>query len=149
MASDINVVMLVGRLTRDSELKYTSSQNAVCRFSLAVNRRRKNGDKWEDEVSYIDVVVWGKQGENINQYLEKGRQVAVTGELRQNRWEADGQSRSRIEVVANNVQLVGGTGGTGRQSDSARTAEGTDSAPAAPKADFMPGPEQFDDDIPF
>lgn len=107
--ADINCVVLVGRLTRDAELKYTNSGYPVCTFSIAVNRRRKNGDTWEDEVSFFDIVLWGKQGESLNQYLVKGKQVSVSGELRQNRWEQDGQARSKVEVVAGNIQLLGGT----------------------------------------
>ncbi|MGF7108199.1 single-stranded DNA-binding protein [Treponema pedis] len=106
--ADINHVVLVGRLTRDAELRYTSSGIAVCNFAIAVNRRRKNGDEWSEETSFFDVVLWGRQGESLNQYLIKGKQVAIDGELRQNRWEQDGQTRSRIEIVANNLQLLGG-----------------------------------------
>lgn len=106
--ADINHVVLVGRLTRDAELRYTSSGIAVCNFAIAVNRRKKVGDDWSEETSFFDIVLWGRQGETINQYLVKGKQVAIDGELRQNRWEQDGQSRSRIEVVATNLQLLGG-----------------------------------------
>jgi len=108
MANDINLVALVGRLTRDGELKYTNSGLACLKFSLAVNRKKKSGDAWTDEVSYFDIVLWGKQGEAIKQYLSKGKQIAVSGELRQNRWEQDGQNRSKVEVIASNVQLLGG-----------------------------------------
>ena len=117
---DINHVVLVGRLTRDAELKYTTTGQAVCKFSIAVNRRRKNGDQWEDEASYFDVVLWGRQGESLNQYLLKGKQVGVDGELRQDRWQQDGQNRSKIEIVAGNVQLLGGSSGSGNQSSGSR-----------------------------
>ena len=113
--ADVNHVVLVGRLTRDAEFRYTSSGIAVCNFAVAVNRRKKSGDEWSEEVSFFDVVLWGRQGEALNQYLVKGKQVAVDGELRQNRWEQDGQSRSRIEIVANNLQLLGGGSGSGQQ----------------------------------
>ncbi|MDR0669290.1 MAG: single-stranded DNA-binding protein [Treponema sp.] len=109
--ADLNHVVLVGRLTRDAELKYTSGGQAVCKFSIAVNRRRKNGDQWEDEASFFDIVLWGRQGEAVNQYLLKGKMVGVEGELRQDRWQQDGQNRSRVEIVANNLQLLGGGGG--------------------------------------
>lgn len=109
--ADVNHVVLVGRLTRDAELRYTPSGIAVCNFAVAVNRRRKNGDEWSEEVSFFDIVLWGRQGEALNQYLVKGKQVAIDGELRQNRWEQDGQSRSRIEIIANNLQLLGGSSG--------------------------------------
>jgi len=111
--ADINRVVLVGRLTRDAELKYTAAGQAVCKFSVAVNRRRKNGDQWEDEVNYFDVVLWGRQGESLNQYLVKGKAIGIDGELRQDRWQQDGQNRSKIEIVAGNIQLLGGTQGSG------------------------------------
>ena len=155
MANDINMVVLVGRLTRDAELKYTNSGIAVCKFSLAVNRKKRSGDNWEDEVSFIDIVVWGKQGEAISRYLEKGKQVSVAGELRQSRWEQDGQSRSRMEVVANNVQLLGGGSGSGQNSQNRneKTAGNfTQNSGQNRKSDSgfsSNGPEQFDDDIPF
>ena len=107
--ADLNHVVLIGRLTRDSELKYTANGQAVCKFSIAVNRRRKSGDQWVDEANFFDVVVWGRQGEAINQYLVKGKLVGIDGELRQDRWEQDGQNRSKVEVVATNLQLLSGS----------------------------------------
>lgn len=156
MAVDINVVVLVGRLTRDCELKSTPQGTSVCRFSIAVNRRKRTGDKWEDEVSYFDVVLWGRSAETLQPYLTKGRQVSIEGELRQNRWEQDGKTNSKVEVVANNVQLLGGNQGTGTQSGSGNSqgyaprAEHKTSQPAPASSGFS-GPEAFDDgdDIPF
>jgi single-strand DNA-binding protein len=116
--TDLNQVTLIGRLTRDSELKYTAGGVAVCKFSIAVNRSRKVNDRWEDEANFFDVVLFGKQGEVLNQYLLKGKQVGIDGELRQERWEKDGQNRSRVEIAANSVQLLGGKdGGTSRNDD--------------------------------
>ncbi len=106
--ADVNHATLIGRLTRDAALTYTSGGMAVCKFAIAVNKRRKQGEQWVDEANFFDIVLWGKQGESLNQYLVKGKQVAVEGELHQNRWEQDGQSRSKIEINANNVQLLGG-----------------------------------------
>lgn len=106
--NDTNIVVLVGRCTRDAELKYSNGGMAICRFSIAVNRRKKDGDSWKDDPSFFDVVYFGKGGETITQYLVKGKQVAVEGELHQNRWEQDGQSRSKVEIYAENVQLLGG-----------------------------------------
>jgi len=108
MANDINSVVLIGRLVRESDLKYTNSGTAVCKFSIAVNRRKKTGDKWEDEVSFIDCVLWGKTAEALHPYLEKGKQISVSGELRQNRWTKDGVNRSKLEVNINTVELLGG-----------------------------------------
>jgi single-strand DNA-binding protein len=111
--TDLNHVILIGRLTRDAELRYTASGQAVCKFSIAVNRRRKNGDQWEDEANFFDIVLWGRQGESLNQYLVKGKMIGVEGELRQDRWQQDGQNRSKVEIVANNIQLLGGSGASG------------------------------------
>jgi len=158
MANDINIVTLVGRLTRDSELKYTNSGTAVCKFSLAVNRKKRSGDQWTDEVSYFDIVLWGKQGEAIQQYLGKGKQIAVSGELRQNRWEQDGQTRSKVEVVASNVQLLGGSGGSNTGKSGNYNTNRNDTQSNGPNQNqsfgsFKPsvnnGPENFEDDIPF
>ena len=158
MANDINSVVLVGRLTRDAEMRYTNSGTAICKFSLAVNRRKRSGDNWEDEVSYFDIVVWGRQGEAVSRFLEKGKQVSVAGELRQSRWEQDGQTRSRVEVVAANIQLLGGTPSGANQSEG--NGERISRNPAASRPEGQAssrkgndytysGPEQFDDDIPF
>ncbi len=106
--ADLNHVMIIGRLTRDAEFKYITSGNAVCKFSVAVNYGRKNGDQWVEEANFFDVVLWGKPAETLNQYLLKGKQVAVDGELRQNRWEQEGQNRSKVEIIAKNIQLLGG-----------------------------------------
>jgi len=147
--ADINHVVLVGRLTRDAELKYTASGQAVCKFSIAVNRRRKNGDQWEDEANYFDVVLWGRQGEAVNQYLLKGKSVGVDGELRQDRWQQDGQNRSKVEIVANNIQLLGGaSGGGGNQGHQGSGSHGGNWQPKG--GENSPPPEDnFTDDIPF
>lgn len=160
MSNDINSVVLIGRLTRDAELKYTNSGTAVTKFSLAVNRRRKSGDQWTDEVSYIDIVLWGKQGEALQQYLLKGKRISVSGELRQNRWDQDGHARSKIEVIASNLQLLGGNNNSGsnespqnnfkKASGFRETLPGTSSGNNAfTKAQGSQDTLDFDDDIPF
>lgn len=109
--ADVNHVILIGRLTRDAELTYTKNGFPVSNFSIAINRRRKNGDQWTDEVHYFNITLFGKSGESLKPYLIRGKQVAVDGELRQDRWEQDGQNRSKVYVAANNVQLLGGSNG--------------------------------------
>ena len=111
--ADLNHVTIIGRLTRDAELKYTAGGQAVCKFSIAVNRRKKNGDQWEDEANFFDIVLWGRQGESLQSYLVKGKMVGVAGELKQDRWQQDGQNRSKVEIIANYIQLLGGGGGSG------------------------------------
>lgn len=106
MAS-FNKVILMGNLTRDPEVRFTPTGTAVASFSLAVNRRFKQGDEYKDEVSYIDIVVFGKQAENCGQYVGKGDAVLIDGRLQQRRWETDdGQKRSKVEVVADNVTFM-------------------------------------------
>lgn len=158
--TDINRVMLIGRLTRDAELRYTNnSGNAVCKFSIAVNNRKKQGDQWVDEAHFFDIVLWGKSGEAISQYLTKGKQVAIEGELRQNRWEQDGQQRSKVEINANQVQLLGGgAGGQGGQGErgfqgapqqSPKYEDRNQGRQEPPQARNVPPPDDFNDDIPF
>jgi single-strand DNA-binding protein len=138
--ADINQVVLVGRLTRDVELKYTNSGFAIANLSLAVNRRVKKDDSWQEEGNFFNCVLIGKRAEALAQYLTKGKQIAIQGELRQNRWEQDGQPRSRVEIFLNDIQLLGG-----RSADQGPGVSRTDkyTAPEIPTAD------DFDDDIPF
>lgn len=102
-----NKVILLGNLTRDPEVRYLPSGTAVVSFAIAVNRRFKQGDETKDEVSYIDIVAFGKTAENCGQYLNKGDGVLVDGRLQQRRWETeDGQKRSKVEVVAQTVNFM-------------------------------------------
>jgi single-strand DNA-binding protein len=140
--ADINQVVLIGRLTRDVELKYTNSGFAIANLSLAVNRRVKRDDTWQDEGNFFNCVLIGKRAEALAQYLVKGKQIGIQGELRQDRWEQDGQPRSRVEIFINDIQLLGGRG----SEQSNRSGGGPSdqySSPEIPKAD------DFDDDIPF
>lgn len=103
--SSFNRVVLMGNLTRDPELRQTTGGMAICNLTIAVNRRVKKGERWEQEASFFDVVVFGKSAENASEYLAKGRSVLVEGELVQQRWEnQEGQKRSKI--VVNARQLV-------------------------------------------
>ena len=140
--ADVNHVVLIGRLTRDAELKYTNSGTAICKFSIANNQRRKRDDQWVDEAHFFDVTLWGKQAEAVSQYLVKGKQVGIEGQLRQSRWEQDGQPRSRVEVNAANLQLLGGGGG--------QAAQTSPQDSGYPGAQQQPYPQDdFEDDIPF
>jgi single-strand DNA-binding protein len=141
--ADINHVVLVGRLTRNAELKYTSGGAAVSKFSVAVNQRRKKDDQWTEEAHFFDIVLWGKSAEAINQYLVKGKQIGIEGQLRQNRWEQDGQPRSKVEIFATNVMLLGG----GKASGQAPDAEGP-AGKAFPEGQSQ-AQDNFEDDIPF
>jgi single-strand DNA-binding protein len=136
--SDLAIAVIVGRLTRDAELKYLSSGQAVCHFSIATSSRRKKGDQLVEEASFWDVDYWGKGGEGINQYLTKGKQIAVEGSMRQDTWEQDGQTRRKTLITANTVQLIG-------SKDSASVSEQRERRPAPQSAP----PDNFTDDIPF
>ena len=106
-----NRVILAGNLVRDPETRFLPSGVAVTSFSITVNRRYKSNNEVKEEVSFFDVSVFGKTGENCAEYLSKGRPVLVEGRLRQRSWETDGVKRSKIEVVADNVQFLGGPRG--------------------------------------
>jgi single-strand DNA-binding protein len=150
--ADVNHVVLIGRLTRDAELKYTAGGQAVCKFSIAVNRRKKNGDQWEDEANFFDIVLWGKQGESLQSYLVKGKMIGVDGELRQDRWQQDGQNRSKVEIIANYIQLLGGGGGGGsgggdRQNNN--NSQSNNSQESQSYSSSSGKDDGFTDDIPF
>ena len=109
----LNSVNVMGNLTRDPELKYTASGRAVCNLAIANNRvYSKNGEK-VTEVSYFDVEVWGVIAENCAKYLSKGSGIIVEGRLRQDRWEKDGKTQSRVRIAANNVHFMPRRGNEG------------------------------------
>jgi single-strand DNA-binding protein len=144
-----NKVILLGNLTRDPELRYTPQGSAVCEFALALNyvyTNKQTGQKVE-EVSFIDIVAWGKTGEICAEYLKKGRQVMIEGRLKQDRWDSqDGKKMSKVRVTAENVQFVGsrpagegGGGGGPKAGGGAQSGGGPEDGPP-------PGAEE---DIPF
>ncbi len=149
MAKSINQVILMGRLTRDPELRTTPGGKSVVNFGLAVDRFGQS-----EEADFFEIVAWERLAELVNQYLTKGRRCLVQGRLTQRRWEQDGQNRSRIEVVANDVTFLDSAGGQ-------QTGEGgaPQQAPAKPKApaadqevpaDIADDDEEIDlSDIPF
>ena len=157
--SDINSVILVGRLTRDIELSYTKSGFPVGKTGLAVNYKTKKNDQWVEEVNFFDITIMGKVAEALQPYLVKGKQIGVNGELRQSRWEQDGQKRSRVEVIAHNIQLLGG--GEKSQNKESGNAEsfGSDhykskygfkpENKSSKPADIFSQADDFEDDIPF
>jgi single-strand DNA-binding protein len=115
-ASNVNVVVITGNLTKDPELRSTGGGTSVCEMRVAVNSRRKNGQtgQWEDKPNYFDVVVFGAQGENCANYLSRGRPLAVEGRLDWREWEAkDGGKRQAVQIVANSVQFLGSRDGGG------------------------------------
>jgi single-strand DNA-binding protein len=136
-----NKVIMAGNLTADPELRYTPQGTAVTTLRLAVNSRVKSGDEYKDEALFIDVVVWGKQAESSSQYLSKGRGVLVEGRLQERKWESDGQKRSKMEIVAQNVRFLGGGGG--RRDEGSRGGSGRQDGQSGP------APEEYSDVEPF
>ncbi len=127
MARSLNQVTLMGNLTRDPELRQTPSGQNVCSFSLALNRsyRDANGE-WQEATDYVDIVAWGPLGERVSQYLNKGRRCLVQGRLQSRSWEQDGQKRSKVEVLANDVTFLDGRGdNAGASSSNESTSEET------------------------
>jgi single-strand DNA-binding protein len=128
--TSFNKVILLGNLTRDPEVRYTPNGIAVASFALAVNRKYKQGDETKEEVSYIDIVVFGKQAENCGQYIGKGDSVLIDGRLQQRRWDdkETGQKRNKVEVVAERVNFMPKRS-SGSSSAGAGQAEPTPEAP--------------------
>ena len=108
--SNFNKVILLGNLTRDPEVRFTREGAPVASFTLAINsnRVRQEGDS-KDDVSYIDLVAFGKQADLVKNYLEKGSPLLVEGRLQQRRWEQEGQKRSKVEVVVQSITFMGGS----------------------------------------
>jgi single-strand DNA-binding protein len=104
----VNCTLLLGNLTRDPELRYTPNGSAVCQFGLALNRRyRTAAGELQEETSFVEVVVWGKQAEVVSAHIAKGRAVFVEGRLQQDTWETEaGERRSRLKVVAQRVTFL-------------------------------------------
>ena len=148
MAS-FNKVILVGNLTRDPELRYTPKGTAIAKIGLAVNRVWTNeaGEK-KEEVTFVDVDVFGRTAENVGQYMRKGRPLLVEGRLRLDQWDdkQTGQKRSRLGVVAETVQFLGSpNGGEGGAPAAPRPPRSVPAAAAAPSA---PAPEPVEGDAP-
>jgi single-strand DNA-binding protein len=169
MAS-FNRVILMGNITRDVELKYLQSGTAVTEVGLAVNDRRKDAKtgQWVDETTFVDVTMWGRTAEIAGEYLSKGSSVLVEGRLKLDQWETDGQKRSKLRVVCENLRMLGGRGekgggggggggarqssGGGPQYDEGEYGGHEEAAPAprrggAPARSSAPPPP--DDEIPF
>lgn len=150
--ANLNKVMLLGNLTRDPELRHTPKGSAVADLGIAVNRKVQDGNgSWKDETTFVDVTVWGASAENAQKYLTKGRGVFIEGRLQMDVWDdkATGQKRSKLKVVADNLQfLPDGKGGPRPPNDVAYTGTPDGSSrqggSAGPMDDY-----QEEDDIPF
>ena len=139
--SNFNQVTLMGRLTREIELKYTGGGLAFANVSLAVSERRKKGEEWIEEVSYIDCTLFGRKSEVASEYLTKGSAVLFSGRLRQERWQdKEGQNRSKVVVVVDNMVLLPNRESGGVRQESTKS---TAKAPAESQRAFE------DEEIPF
>jgi len=164
----VNKVILIGNLTRDPEVRYTPKGTAVSDIAMAVNRVRTGDDGNRiEEVTYVDVTLWGRQAEVAGQYLAKGRSVYIEGRLQLDTWDdkATGQKRSRLRVVGENMQFLGGGQGGGNQSGGSQNSGGGSPQQSKPQGGDQPQQEgnerpaqggaaasgDFDDedDIPF
>lgn len=141
-----NRVILVGNLTRDPELRHIPSGTAVTEIGLAVNDRVKKNGEWVDETTFVDVTLWARTAEVASEYLSKGAPVLIEGRLKLDRWEKDGQNHSKLKVVGEKMQMLGGRsagGGGGRQ-------RGSQEDPYATTENFAPaGGPPPSDEIPF
>lgn len=159
----INRVIISGNLTRDPELRSTQSGMAVLSFGVAVNDRRKNPTtgEWEDYPNFVDCTMFGARANSLSQYLSKGTKVSIEGKLRWSQWERDGQKRSKLEVIVDEIEFMssrnsngGGSsyGGDtyGNQGYSAPAPAYSAPAAAAPAAPVIDASSSvYDDDIPF
>jgi single-strand DNA-binding protein len=154
----LNKVLLMGNLTRDPELRVTPKGTPICQFSLAINRQFKmESGESREEVIYVDVEAWGKQGETIAKYMVKGRPLYVEGRLRLDQWEDKNtkEKRSRMKVVLEQFQFLGDSRGSGAAPGS--TEPGIDqtasperhSPPARSSAPKPAAQENLDEDVPF
>jgi single-strand DNA-binding protein len=158
--ADLNRVTLVGRLTRDPELRHTAGGQAVCTIRLAVSSRgRDDSGNWSDRANYFDITLFGRTAETASNYLSKGRRIGVDGRLSWREWEAqDGGKRQSVEVVANDIFFLdsrgdGGEGGGGVSGGGAERGSWSTPAPASDlpvdTSDLRPATPADDDDIPF
>jgi len=143
MANDLNRTMLVGRLVKDPELRYTQGGTSVASFSIANNRSYTKGGEKSDQVSYFECIAWGKLGELISQYCKKGKLIGLDGRLQQRSWDnKEGQRMYKIEVVVENFQFLSPPDGATQGSKPAQQTE--------PTQQGLPMDSPFnDDDIPF
>lgn len=146
---DINTVTLAGRLTRDAELRYTKGGTAVVSMAIATNRTSKDGDRYVDVPSFFDLVLFGKLGEVLSEHLTKGRAIVVSGELEQQRWEKDGQNRSKVVIIVNELQMFNNSNAEGSRKPQERSLQQSGNTGYPSHYDAPQGPESFDDDVPF
>lgn len=146
--ANLNKVTLMGRLTRDVELRYTPKGTAVADLGIAINRYSGTGDERKEETVFVDVTLWGRQAEVAGEYLSKGRQVFIEGRLQLDSWQDkdSGQKRSKLKVVGESMQFIGGNGDGSKSGENRQSYQGSN-------REALPNHEDIDagdgDDIPF
>ena len=146
----INKCFLTGRLTRDTELRQTSGGMSVLKMGVAVNDRRKNqqSGEWEDYPNFIDCTMFGNRAEGVSRFLGKGSKVCIEGKLRWSQWERDGQKRSKIEVIVDEIEFMTPRGDGAAASPAPYRAQAP-REPSGASQQRMSGTEPYDADIPF
>jgi single-strand DNA-binding protein len=144
MARSLNQATLMGNLTRDPELRQTPNGQNVTSFSLALNRSYKDSSgEWQEATDFIDIVCWGPLAERVAQYLNKGRRCLVQGRLQSRSWEQDGQKRSKVEVLANDVTFLDSRGGESSDGGYSQADSSTETKADKPK----PTKQAKEDDV--
>ncbi|HOT47200.1 MAG TPA: single-stranded DNA-binding protein [Spirochaetota bacterium] len=144
MASDLNKAILIGRLTRDPELRYTQSGTSVCSFSIANNRTYVAGGEKKEQVSYFNCVAWAKTGEVIAEYCKKGKRIGIEGRLQQRSYDdKDGNKRQIVEIVVDNFQFLDAPGGGGKEAPMDMPSSSSEPSSSNTDNPFS------DEDIPF
>ena len=151
MARGVNKVILVGNLGKDPELSYLPSGQSVAKFSLATSRSYKDkSGEVKEETEWHNIVAWGKLGEICAQYLKKGRQAYVEGRIQTRTWEGrDGNKRTSVDIVAEDVQMLGGRGDGSSEGAGRPASPSRERAPADATSDESGSAQITDDDIPF
>lgn len=151
----INRVIITGNLTRDPELRSTASGMPVLGFGVAVNDRRRNQQtgEWEDYPNFIDCTMFGARAESVSRFLSKGSKVAIEGKLRWSQWERDGQKRSKIEVIVDEIEFLSRNDGSRSGAPTQQSAPQPQAMPVqqapAPVATPVVDASVYDEDIPF
>jgi single-strand DNA-binding protein len=157
MAS-FNRVILVGNMTRSPELRHIPSGQAVTEIGLAVNNRRKSpSGELIDEVTFVDITLWGREAEIVCQYLSKGSPLLVEGRLKLDTWESEGQKRSKLRVIGERITMLGSGGGNRNENENGGYSQGysqrqstsrSSSSPSRSQQDYYDAPDAGDD-VPF
>lgn len=150
--ANFNKVILLGNLTRDPELRVTPKGTAVCQFGMAVNRVYRSGDETQEETTFVDLEAWGKQAEIISKYVNKGNPLFVEGRLKFDSWESkEGEKRSKLKVIVENMQLMGSRGESGGQQGGGNYTPAERAVPFKPasSSSASTSSDDIEEDVPF